>query len=204
MRSIADSERMYREVTRAAWEAAVKPDPESPFCCREAAGGESWSTPVGEEVVVFLPGYDEQSKSLQGSEPASALRWTSFRSRRFRECGVPSTSGRRVESTANCVVTGARYFFAEEVLAGDVSGEGVAPAPASAPEPARNVGSPARDEEREGTDADADADAAVDLPDILQLAANAQEGEAGGPAEPAGPSSPEAEPAEGDAPSQDI
>ena len=198
-----DDERMYREVTRAAWEAAVKPDPESPFCCREAAGGESWSTPVGEEVVVFLPGYDEQSKSLQGSEPASALRWTSFRSRRFRECGVPSTSGRRVESTANCVVTGARYFFAEEVLAGDVSGEGVAPAPASAPEPARNVGSPARDEEREGTDADADADAAVDLPDILQLAANAQEGEAGGPAEPAGPSSPEAEPAEGDAPSQD-
>ncbi|QDZ17866.1 hypothetical protein HOP50_01g03720 [Chloropicon primus] len=100
---------MERSVTRTEWVSLTgASDPDSPFWTQDKDG---WEDPVGQEVVLFLQGFEEVAKSLDLAPP-STLRWTSFRARRASECGL-SGRGIRVESTAQCVVKECWYLVRE-------------------------------------------------------------------------------------------
>ncbi len=76
------------------------------------ADGKGWADPVGMEVVIFLPGYEEQLKELKVER--AALRWTGHE--------------QMAESTTEGVVAGCSYF-----VRGPFGGEGVQETPAGGP-----------------------------------------------------------------------
>lgn len=123
-----------REVTRGEWSDTVdrsglRVDRES-FLHSDEDG---WAEPVGQDVVVFLPGWVSQRDEL--GLPADTLQWTGFRQRNLRECGLRHLTRNRVETRAECLVTGCSYLVREnKTLVERTAREGAAGQPADAAE----------------------------------------------------------------------